>query len=250
MASKNKTKDPLEYYTEDTELDESYRERQKVLDAAKKNAQQQADVSYQMLQKYLPVQNRMNGMHGLGVSETSLIDANNRHQSRLGEIEESYAAGSSALFDNYRAEKKTAQDEAYANAVELLESGAITTGKELDAYLADLQGKVRAEQMESLVQRGNNAMPRIRTNNVTTQSNTFVKDDVTDLFFEDDKGNFRVSYNASDKVEDPTILNAAREVKNRESFMIGDQLYLKINGNVYPITTDHYQRMYRKFYPQ
>ncbi len=250
MGTKTKTKDPIDYYAGESELDESYRAQQAVLDAAKKKAQQSADVSYRTLQKYLPVQNRMNGMHGLGVSETAMIDANNRHASRRGEIEESHAAGSAALLNNYRTEKKTAQDEAYANAVAHLESGGVTTGRELDNYLAGLQGQVRPEQMEALTQHGNSRVTRVLTNNVNAGKGGLIQGDVTRLSFKDDKGSFTVSFNENDKIEDPNILKAAREVADKESFMIGDQIYVKMNGNVYPASTDHYHRMYQKFYPQ
>lgn len=243
-----KTKEPIDNYTEDTELDESYRTQQGVLDASKRKAQQNADVSYQMLQKYLPIQNRASGMHGLGVSEGAMIDANNRYMSRMGDIEANHAVGSATLLNNYRAEKTAAQDKAYAEAVATLGSGAIATGDELDSYLSVMEGKVAPEQMEALKRSGEAMTTRIKTNHVTPRNGSFIQGDETAMYFEDNKGKFRVTVNEKDVVTDPQILKAAQKVGERESFMIGDKLYLKQNGKVYPVNTEDYQRLYNKFH--
>jgi hypothetical protein len=68
------------------------------------------------------------------------------------------------------------------------------------------------------------------------------------MYFEDNKGKFRVTVNEKDVVTDPQIVKAAQKVGERESFMIGDKLYLKQNGKVYPVNTEDYQRLYNKFH--
>lgn len=239
-----KTKEPIDNYTEDTELDESYRTQQGVLDASKRKAQQNADVSYQMLQKYLPIQNRASGMHGLGVSEGAMIDANNRYMSRMGDIEANHAVGSATLLNNYRAEKTAAQDKAYAEAVATLGSGAIATGDELDSYLSVMEGKVAPEQMEALKRSGEMGVVRVKTNQLTPESGGDV---FNRLHMKDDQGEYNVTFEVT-AIEDPNILKASTGVNDNELFMIGDQFYYKRNGKVYPVKKDHYQRLYNKFH--
>ena len=245
MATK-KTKEPIDNYAEDSELAESYREQQKLLDSAKRKEKQSADISYRTLQKYLPVQNKMNGMSGLGVSESATIEANNRYVSRMGEIDESHAAASAALLNNYRTDQKNEQDAAYATAREHIESGAITTGTDLDRYLTSMEGNISNEQMELLTQYGNQVIPRVKRT-----------DESSGAIFRYTDGTVRTHFNgaaievdSNNKVTDSNIISAARDVANNETFMIGDKIYFKMDGEIYTAETKDYDLVYKKFYPQ
>lgn len=243
MTSKNKTKDPLEYYTEDTELDAGYRERQKVLDTSKKKAQQSADVSYQTLLKYLPTQNRMNGMHGLGVSETSLIDANNRYQSRLAQIEAAHAAGSAELLANYRTEKKTEQDAVYQDAVSQLSSGTYTTNEDLDRYLERVAGSVSTDQaahLEKMVEGMRYEKPRVADVRVAKEQGSY-------FVLNDGERDYEIMQDVNTNVSDEDVLRAAQEISNGGFFVVGDMIYRKIDGKVHPIIHHgDYDALYEK----
>lgn len=150
--STKKTSHPLDYYGTESELDKSYRAQQKQLDTAKRNAQQNAAISYELLKKYLPVQNKMNGLHGLGVSESAAIDAQNQYVTRMGEISRTHAADSADLLENYRVEKKAEQSDAYEMARLYLENSGELTDGEIDDYLNNkVKGKVSEAQYNSLV---------------------------------------------------------------------------------------------------
>ena len=89
-----------------TLLAESYKKQQEVLDAGRRNALQRAGISFDTLNKYLPMMNRANGLSGLGVSETASIDAYNKYLSSMGSIEQQHSADSASLLDNYSAERR------------------------------------------------------------------------------------------------------------------------------------------------
>ena len=249
-----KTKEPIDNYTEDTELDESYRTQQGVLDASKRKAQQNADVSYQMLQKYLPIQNRASGMHGLGVSEGAMIDANNRYMSRMGDIEANHAVGSATLLNNYRAEKTAAQDKAYAEAVATLGSGAYRSNEDIDQYLEGVVGKVSEQQADNLRKTADALRPEVaQTNhvefkgfdgksNLDAGQKIYLQDNYQDVYVVESGG----------EVSDAGVLESAKSVDNGEAFLLGGKIYMKRAGKVYLVnerkdeTPDYYGVLYRQ----
>lgn len=249
-----KKKEPIDNYTENTELDESYRAQQGVLDASKRKAQQNADVSYQMLQKYLPIQNRAAGMHGLGVSEGAMIDANNRYVSRMGDIENSHAAGSAALLSNYQAEKAAAQDKKYTEAVATLGSGAYRSNEDIDRYLDGVVGKMSEQQADNLRKTADALRPELaQTNhvefkgfdgksNLDAGQKFYLQDNYLDVYVVESGG----------EVSDAGVLESAKSVGDGEAFLLGDKIYLKRAGKVYLVnerkdeTPDYYGVLYRQ----
>ncbi len=166
------------------------------LDASKRSAQQMASITYDRLQKYLPTQIKAQGLGGLGVSESALLQAGTNYMNEMGSIEGNYQDQTAALLQNYLtnktdteqarsdeltdleraynqdligeiekedAETKSAQDSNFTSAQSLIVNSGATTEEEMTALLAPFEGKVSADQWATLKQMGNQKV----ANNVT-----------------------------------------------------------------------------------
>ena len=91
-----------------------YAGTQKKLDDEKKNSQQAASITYDKLKKYLPTQIKAQGLGGLGVSESTMLQAQNNYVNQMGNIGSEYSANTAELeskktsalseLENYRAD--------------------------------------------------------------------------------------------------------------------------------------------------
>lgn len=96
------------YYDSQLEsLLEQYRASQESLDKSKSQAQQTASITLDKLKKYLPAQVKAQGLGGLGVSETSQLQAYNNYANTMGNIESDYQTNKISLDTN----KKSATNE-------------------------------------------------------------------------------------------------------------------------------------------
>ena len=79
-------------------INANYKNSVKSLDDTKRQARIDAKVSNARLMKYIPQVLKNQGLSGnVGVSESALIDANNRHTTALGQIDANYNQGKAAL---------------------------------------------------------------------------------------------------------------------------------------------------------
>ena len=149
------------YYGGGTVLDETYRRAQEQLDQSRRTAKQSAYTAYDTAMKYLPIQNKMNGLAGLGVSESGAIDAYNRLLTSMGGIDQTHASDSAALLERYReaaaAEQekeetklKTAQDAVYTRAMDMFEKYQFNSAADIDEYLEIVRGRVSDDQWAHL----------------------------------------------------------------------------------------------------
>jgi len=97
VANQNKYYDALS-----AENNKYYAQGQQALDESKSKQQQLADVTQMRLQKYLPMQLKAQGLGGLGMSETAMLQANNYYQNKMSEVESDYSNRSSELLANYQ----------------------------------------------------------------------------------------------------------------------------------------------------
>ena len=89
------------YYDSQLEsLLEQYRASQESLDKSKSQAQQTASITLDKLKKYLPAQVKAQGLGGLGVSETSQLQAYNNYANTMGNIESDYQTNKTSLDTN------------------------------------------------------------------------------------------------------------------------------------------------------
>lgn len=88
-------------YRKDQQRKSDYESRVSALDKSKMQSQQNASITLDKLKKYLPTQIKAQGLGGLGVSESSLINAYNSYSSDMGAIENDYQDRKSSLEEAY-----------------------------------------------------------------------------------------------------------------------------------------------------
>lgn len=88
-------------YRKDQQRKSDYESRVSALDNSKMQSQQNASITLDKLKKYLPTQIKAQGLGGLGVSESSLLNAYNSYSSDMGAIENDYQDRKSSLEEAY-----------------------------------------------------------------------------------------------------------------------------------------------------
>lgn len=128
------------------------------------SANQQEYIAYEKLKKYLPTQLKAQGLGGLGVSETALLQAYNNHSQNLGTIRSEYdtkvsdlenaygkavndrnaaaTADAKEAYDTKIAEEKKEKKEAVSNTYEAM--------KKTDVYY-DVNGNLTQEGYNALL---------------------------------------------------------------------------------------------------
>ena len=174
-----------EYNANRSQAEERYNTALDALNTNKRNAQQNASITLDKLKKYLPTQIKAQGLGGLGVSESSLLQAYNNYQNNMGEIEGNYntnkstidtnreatltdlqrayqdtktdldiAAGekSQGIFEQYKQADKQAKDAAYSDAYGTLAGSDSASVDDLMKYVEQFRGRVSNDQYNTLVQ--------------------------------------------------------------------------------------------------
>lgn len=99
-------------------LEAQYGRDSEALEKSRWRSQENARVSYEKLQKYLPTLMKQQGLSGLGVSQTAALRMNQSHANRMGQIESDYSDALRELSAQYaegRSEiEQTAGSEALA----------------------------------------------------------------------------------------------------------------------------------------
>nr|DAL67677.1 MAG TPA: neurotoxin [Caudoviricetes sp.] len=95
------------YQAEIEKLQQNYGMSVESLDTSKRNSQQAASITLDKLKKYLPTQIKAQGLGGLGVSESSMLQAYNNYNNTMGEIEGDYNANRASLDASYNDSKSS-----------------------------------------------------------------------------------------------------------------------------------------------
>ena len=176
------------YNSSKNELEQNYGQSVEALDKSKRNSQQAASITLDKLKKYLPTQIKAQGLGGLGVSESSMLQAYNDYNNRMGAIESDYNANKSTLdanrestlselerayldnktnlgisageqsqniFDKYLADYKTEQDELYTEALYALQNSNYTSEEDMLAFIDQISGGLNTEKVNLLKQNVN-----------------------------------------------------------------------------------------------
>lgn len=139
----NTQKDSLvgEYNKNQAELLKNYQSSASSLEKSKNQSLQSASITYDKLKKYLPTQIKAQGLGGLGVSESTMLQAHNNYAAQTGNIKNEYNANKTALEENYGTNKASLET-AHENNIATLENQKLASDTErkttLDQSLADL----------------------------------------------------------------------------------------------------------------
>ena len=167
------------------QVEQNYGQSIESLDTSKRNSQQAASITLDKLKKYLPTQIKAQGLGGLGVSESSMLQAYTDYNNRMGDIESDYNATKSSLetnrnttladlesnylqetgelqsealkstqdiFDKYFADYRTEQAELYNNALSAVMNSGYTTEQEIMSYIDQFKGQLSSENIATLQQ--------------------------------------------------------------------------------------------------
>lgn len=167
------------------QVEQNYGQSIESLDTSKRNSQQTASITLDKLKKYLPTQIKAQGLGGLGVSESSMLQAYTDYNNRMGDIESDYNATKSTLeanrnatladlesnylqetgdlqtealkntqdiFNQYLTDYKAEQSELYNQALYALESSGYSTEEELTSFLNQYRGVLNNENLQTLEQ--------------------------------------------------------------------------------------------------
>ena len=173
------------YNSSKNELEQNYGQSVEALDKSKRNSQQAASITLDKLKKYLPTQIKAQGLGGLGVSESSMLQAYNDYNNRMGAIESDYNANKSTLdanrestlselerayldnktnlgisageqsqniFDKYLADYKAEQSELYNQALYALQNSNYTSEEDMLAFIDQISGGLNTEKVNLLKQ--------------------------------------------------------------------------------------------------
>ena len=119
-------------------LDNYKSDKEKELAAKRDRQQQQAQVNFRKLMKYLPQQ--MDGASD-GVMASAKIAASNALANNLAAAESDFTSGMNEVLNNYRVEKQAEQDRIYGEAKSMIENQNWNTTEELSNYLYGEDGK-------------------------------------------------------------------------------------------------------------
>ena len=168
-----------------SELEKNYGQSINSLNTSKKNSQQTASITLDKLKKYLPTQIKAQGLGGLGISQSSMLQAYNNYNNAMGEIEGSYNANKSVLdasknstlselerayqdnktniginagkesqniFDKYLNEHNQKQDSLYNEILNSIQKGGYTSEQDILSYIDEFGSNLSSDRINTLKQ--------------------------------------------------------------------------------------------------
>lgn len=130
-----------DYNKNQAELLKNYQSSVSGLDKSKNQSLQSASITYDKLKKYLPTQIKAQGLGGLGVSESTMLQAHNNYATQTGSIKNNYNENKTALEEAYGSNKANL-DTTHESNMSSLENQKLASDTErkttLDQSLADL----------------------------------------------------------------------------------------------------------------
>jgi len=148
------------------ELLENYGTAQSALDKNKRQSQQNASITLDKLKKYLPTQVKAQGLGGLGVSESTMLQAYNNYNSDMGAIESDYQDRKGDLEANYNTSKNS-YDTSYQETQGRLDEAYSSGQANLDNTFAARKGSLEAAKssaVDTLAQQLANTLSTLKQN--------------------------------------------------------------------------------------
>lgn len=148
------------YYDEQLEsMLGEYASSREALDKSKRQSQQNASITLDKLKKYLPTQIKSQGLGGLGVSESTMLQAYNNYNNDMGAIESDYQANKTSLdvgennakntLENYRQDALQKIAEKYGTAADARQAEAGRTSENVfAAYEAQVKAQLERRMQE------------------------------------------------------------------------------------------------------
>lgn len=122
------------------------------LDKSKRQSQQNASITLDKLKKYLPTQIKAQGLGGLGVSESTMLQAYNDYASDMGTIESEYQKNKTDLETNYQDNRRSVEserDSAISAANNTYDTSMATLGEAKAQALSDLEKAYSSDNLSA-----------------------------------------------------------------------------------------------------
>ena len=220
-----------------------------------------ADVSRQRLEKYLPQQLALQGLHGTGMSEDAYLklqsqyqgavsEANAQHEANLADYKSAYDAQKFTLdtqtsdaVQGILEKKKVDEGDAFNEAYAGLNSMTFATEGDVDMYLKNFESKVSETQMIQLenAAAGIKAdiaelkeQSRARVYNERSFGNNITKGENIDLML----GNISYRIEADGVINDTTDF-PTDDIEDGEIFKYKGEVYLKYGNVIYKTRQYH-----------
>lgn len=149
------------------------------LAADKEAAEQAAWVSYQKLLKYMPTQNKANGLYGQGISESGALQAQSAYATRQGEIDTQYQDSMSDLEKYYTTKTETYLNQLYEQAKADIGNRPYATTEELQDFVRRNYGNLRDDQIASLMN-----LAKANDENVSGMRDETARNNIADSYVE------------------------------------------------------------------
>lgn len=160
-------------YTQKNDATNQYNSYMQNLNQSRSKSQQEASIQHDKLMKYMPVQLKSQGLGGLGLSESAMLQAGNMYQNTMGGINRDYSKSSmdlmdlyrtqmsnidqnltrdnQSLFDKYLGYEREDQRDFYEDALlRIRDLESFKTVEDLDNYFNAVKGKINPEQASAL----------------------------------------------------------------------------------------------------
>lgn len=135
-----------------SQYEQYYNLSKDALDKSRRQSQQNASITLDKLKKYLPTQIKAQGLGGLGVSESTMLQAYNDYASDMGTIESEYQKNKTDLETNYQDNRRSAEserDSAISAANNTYDTSMATLGESKARALSDLERAYSSDNLSA-----------------------------------------------------------------------------------------------------
>jgi hypothetical protein len=261
----------LNYYGQQNNLTNQYNLSNSTIEQDRKKALEENAIAREKTMKYLPEYLKLQGLGGLGVSESSVISANNtfsnnrnsinsesslrkeellkNYQSNLNTIDQKYNTDSSSIRDKYQAIKENEELEKYNSYLNMLNNKEFTTAEDVQRWYESIKGTLEEDRNSIISNKVDNYKANLEKEEVNNLYNNFISkldygefntlaeleesyNKVKDRFNNTQKSILEDKINYyKEYQEQQDIINS----ESKEERIISGKDYISYNGNNYQI---------------
>ena len=180
------------------------------LDRNRGASQQMASINYEKLKKYLPVQLKAQGLSGLGMSESAMLEAGAKYANDMTDIENDY-------WTQKNIRKNEIYDKNYENAPTIIDTSRFSDKDEMSNYIKDtFKGEVRDTDYQNLLTYGESVVEKNQKQNFE-DAKEYIKNHTFKI--EDELNNYLEGIEKSMSPTDYNIIeDYARDIKAARDF--------------------------------
>jgi len=186
----------LNYYGQQNNLTNQYNLSNSTIEQDRKKALEENAIAREKTMKYLPEYLKLQGLGGLGVSESSVISANNtfnnnrnsinsesslrkdellkNYQANLNTIDQNYNTDSTSIRDKYQAIKENEELERYNSYLGMINNKEFTTAEDIDKWYDDIKDSVGEDRANIILNKVENYKDNLEKEEAEILFNNFI----------------------------------------------------------------------------